>query len=240
MNNAEIRAALEAKIDPAYREFSASLVPDTNDMLGVRLPELRRLAKRLARDNPEAYLSSASDASFEERLLQGLVLGYARMDRPARLIALARFLPKVDSWSVCDSACTTCRFVLDEPDFWFDWLAALARRPEEYFARFGLVCLLDHFARLDAEHARRVLAVCADIRHEAYYVRMANAWALAECAVLAPNEVLAILRDGALDDFTRRMTVRKICESYRISDADKARFRALRGLFAAAGRSAAL
>ena len=228
MTNAEIRAALEARVDEKYREFSAALVPDTGDMLGVRLPELRRLAKTLARKDAEAYLARASDASFEERLLQGLVIGYARMDRAARLAALERFLPKIDSWSVCDSACVTCKFVAKEPDFWFDWLAALTRRSEEFIARFGLVCLLDHFVRPGAESARRVLAVCAEVRGEAYYVRMANAWAIAECAAVIPDDVAALLREGALDDFTRRMAIRKARESYRVAPEDKERLRALR------------
>ena len=203
----------------------------------MRLPELRALARRLAREGAEDYLVRAADASFEERLLQGMVIGYARMDDTVRRAALERFLPKIDSWSVCDSACVTCRFFAQAPDVWFDWLAALTRRPEEFQVRFGLVSLLDHFVRPGPESARRVLAVCAEVRHEAYYARMANAWAIAECAAVIPDEVVCLLQNGGLDDFTRKMAVRKACESFRVSAEDKARLRALRGQAANAKRS---
>ena len=228
MTNAEIRAALEARVDPAYREFTARLLPGTDDLLGVRLPELRALARRIAREGAAEYLAGASDASMEERLLQGLVIGYAKLDADARRDALERFLPKIDSWSVCDSACTTCKFFAKAPEAWFAWLAACARRPEEYQARFGLVSLLDHFVRPGPESARSVLAVCAEVRNEAHYARMANAWTIAECAAVVPDDVVVLLRDGGLDEFTRRMAIRKACESYRISAEDKERFRVLR------------
>ena len=47
----EIREKLFQLRDPAYREFQSKLIPtvDPQKILGIRTPELRRLAKELVR-----------------------------------------------------------------------------------------------------------------------------------------------------------------------------------------------
>jgi len=231
MTNEAIRTLLASAAEPEYRAFSQSLLPGVNDLIGVRLPVLRRFARRLAKGDALEYLSRAADSSFEERLLQGLVLGYAPMEREARAQAIHRFLPKIDNWSICDSTCITCRFMREDPEYWWNFLLSLTQSPEEYSVRFALVCMIDHFSAAP-ESARRVLEICVNIRSDAYYVQMAQAWAIAECAVAAPEAALAQLSSLPADDFVRRMAIRKICESFRISTETKAAARALR-----AGRS---
>ena len=60
------------------RSFKNSPVasPGTSNILGVRLPILRKLAKKIIRGDWRAYLASAQDQSFEEIMLQGMVIGY--------------------------------------------------------------------------------------------------------------------------------------------------------------------
>lgn len=44
-NNNTIKEQLSLLAEPAYRDFASSLLPGTENILGVRLPALRRLAK---------------------------------------------------------------------------------------------------------------------------------------------------------------------------------------------------
>ena len=46
----DIKAELSALSDEEYRKFHSRLLPGTEHILGVRVPELRKLAKRLVRD----------------------------------------------------------------------------------------------------------------------------------------------------------------------------------------------
>ena len=87
--------------------------------------------------------------------------------------------------------------------------------------------MLDHFSA-DPESARRALNVCAAVRNDAYYVQMAQAWLIAECAVAAPEAALAQISALPAGDFVRRMAIRKICESFRIPSETKSAARALR------------
>ena len=93
--NSELRARLESLADPGYRAFSARLLPVGTPLLGVRLPALRRIARELSRGDWRAYLDGAADGSFEEILLQGMVIGYAEMDMGERQHRTAAFVPKI-------------------------------------------------------------------------------------------------------------------------------------------------
>ena len=101
----DIKAELVRLAEPEYAVFSRRLLPGTENVLGVRLPLLRRLARRIAKGDWAAYLDTAGDGSFEEVMLQGMVIGAICAPPQEVLARTAAFVPKIDNWSVCDSFC---------------------------------------------------------------------------------------------------------------------------------------
>jgi len=223
----DIRRALEALADEAYRKFASSLIPNADHLLGVRLPELRRLAKSIARnDDWRAFLRHADNRYFEETMLQGMVIGYARADVEELLRHVAGFVPRIDNWSVCDSFCAGLKFAkAHRPRVW-DFLQPYLSSEREFEIRFGVVMLLMYF--VDDEYIDRVLDWCGRIRHDGYYAKMAVAWAISVCFVHNPGRTLAWLESGAPDDFTRQMAIRKILESRRVDEELKHRLRGMK------------
>ena len=73
MTREELQSTLCAMAEDGYRAFSARLLPPGTDLLGVRLPKLRALAKTIIKQNEhEAVLSmlfDAENACFEEQML---------------------------------------------------------------------------------------------------------------------------------------------------------------------------
>ena len=49
MTNEQIRDFLEKHAEKQFKDFTSSLIPGTDSILGVRLPVLRSLAKQLSR-----------------------------------------------------------------------------------------------------------------------------------------------------------------------------------------------
>ncbi len=95
-----LRERLFRMADLRYRDFSASLTPGAGPMIGVRLPQLRTLAREIARGSWREWLATAPDDYFEERMLQGLVIGYAKCAPDEKIGYVARFVPKIDKWAV--------------------------------------------------------------------------------------------------------------------------------------------
>ena len=104
--NENIHSWLLAQAEEDYRAFTMKLLPGTEHILGVRLPVLRKLAKKLARGEWQEYLTGAADDSMEEIMLQGMTLGYVKASFEEKKPYLDVFVGKIDNWSVCDSTCS--------------------------------------------------------------------------------------------------------------------------------------
>ncbi|MBS6699975.1 MAG: DNA alkylation repair protein [Clostridiales bacterium] len=224
---ASIHEQLLALSEPEFQKFSSSLLPGTNNILGVRLPALRKLAKKIAKGDWRAYLASEEDRSFEEIMLQGMVIGYVRADLPELLERIAAFVPKIDNWSVCDSFCSGLKIARKEPEAIWDFLQPYLHTEREFEARFGVVMLLFYF--IEDLHIRRVLALLDQIPSKEYYARMAVAWAISICFVRFPALTMEYLKtENSLDDFTYHKALQKITESNCVNRETKAVIRRMK------------
>ena len=225
----EIITQLSAMAEPEYAAVASRLIPGCPPMLGVRLPALRRYAAKLARDpaGPQAVVAQLGPEVFETRMLRGMVIGCAKLPSGERWRMLEDFLPLADNWSLCDSTAAGCRFMAKAPGFWLPRLQELARRDQEFPARFGLVCLLDHFTGTP-EGRRLTLDACAAAPCPGLYTRLGAAWAVSVVAVKEPELGLAFLRTDPLDDFTHNKAIQKIRESRRATEEYRAAVLALK------------
>ncbi len=223
MEKGQLRERLKELAEPGYRDFSAGLAPGVHNMLGVRIPKLRELAKQLAKEDWRAYLAEASDETFEEVMLQGMVIGYARMPFEEFLCRVRGFVPKIDNWSVNDCVCATLKETRRHLSEMWEFLTGYLTSGNEFELRFLAVMLMDYY--LTDEYIDRVLAIYAQIRHEGYYARMGVAWGVATAYAKYPAKTDAFLNEGKLDPETFRMAVRKLLESFRVSGEDKERYR---------------
>lgn len=159
--------------EPKYMKFTAALMPGVENVLGIRLPVLRKIARQIAAGDWRTYLAEAEDFYFEERMLQGLVIGCARCTPAEKLEHVARFVPKINNWAVCDCFCWRLKAAERQP-MW-EFIQPYFRSEAEYDVRFAVVTGLGNF--VDGEHLEALLQLLDGVRHEAYYARMAVAWA---------------------------------------------------------------
>lgn len=233
-----IREKLMDLADAKYKKFADGLLPDIDNILGVRLPLLRSLAKEIATGDWQGYLAMADFEAdhgvdhkservyYEETMLQGIVLGYIDADMEEILHHIAKFVPKINNWSVCDSFCTGLKFTKEHKERVWDFLQPYLTSKGEYELRFGIVMLLNYY--IEEEYIDRVLLLLDNVKHEGYYAKMAVAWALSSCYVKLPEQTMAYLKNNTLDDFTYNKTLQKIIESYRVDTAEKDFIRSLK------------
>lgn len=212
------------------KKFTESLNPGVEHILGIRVPDLRKLAARIAKGDWEAYLDAADTYYMEERMLQGMVLGCIRPDADVEvyLHRVTQFVWNINSWSVCDTFKFGGgkKFVEANKDRLWEYLKTWMHAEGEYEIRFGVVMSMQHF--IDEEHLGELFSLYDGIRHEGYYVRMAVAWALSACFVKFPERTLAYLKQNSLDKFTYNKALQKITESYRVDAATKDVIRAMK------------
>ena len=68
--------------DTEYREFHSSLVLNSKyDMIGIRVPIMRNIAKEIAKGNIEEFLTIAQDKYYEEVMIQGLTISHIKDEK---------------------------------------------------------------------------------------------------------------------------------------------------------------
>ena len=210
--NDEIKSRLIEMADEKYREFHSKLVPDTDNILGIRSPLLRNYARKLAKE-PDV-LESENDFYYEEIILRGMIIGYMKTDVETRLKYIREFIPKIDNWAVCDSFCSTLKFANKNHSRVWEFLQLYVNSENEFEQRFCAVMLLMYF--VNSDYADDTLELLGRINTDKYYSSMAVSWALAECFIKFPEKTEPFLYGNVFDGQTLKRTVRKICDSYRV------------------------
>lgn len=221
-----IKEQLISLSEEKYAAFQKKLIPGENNIVGVRIPQIRALAKQIAKNGWRGFLKDAENGSMEETMLWGLVIGYAKMDPSERINFIASFIPEIKSWAVCDTFCSNLKFTAKHKEVVFDFLKPYFKSENEFFVRFAVIMLMDYF--IDDEYLGKVFKILDSVKHEGYYVKMAVAWAVSMCFVKFPEKTYIYLGSNSLDDFTYNKSLQKIIESYRVSSEDKEKIRKMK------------
>lgn len=98
-----VRNELKTLEDPTYREFHSSLIPGADNILGVRIPQLRTMAKEIAKkEDWRTFVEATDTLYYEETMLQGMVIGRAKMEPEERSNTFASSSRESNNWAVCE------------------------------------------------------------------------------------------------------------------------------------------
>ena len=211
-----VRKELKTLEDPAYREFHSSLIPGADNILGVRIPQLRIMAKGLAKKEGWRTFVEATDTQYyEETMLQGMIIGLAKMELEERIHYIRLFVPRINNWAVCDifSGELKKTAVGKGKETVWQFIQPYLKSKEEYEIRFGIVML---FHYVDEDHIDSLLEYADLFTHEAYYARMAMAWMISICFIKFPDKTMKYLKRSKLDNWTYNKSLQKIIESLRV------------------------
>lgn len=222
-----VRARLFEMQDLGYKEFHCKLMPTVPPevVIGVRTPEIRKLARELSKTPEEAeeYLQSFPHQYYEENNLHGAILSLL-WDYGQTVEALEAFLPYVDNWATCDLINPRAfqKHPGQLPEQARCWMAS----EHVYTVRFGIGVLLGFY--LDEEFRPEYLEWVAQVRGGEYYVDMMAAWYFATALAKQYDAALPWLEQGKLGDWVHNKTIQKAIESRRITEEQKAYLRTLK------------
>ena len=217
-----------AQGNETYAAFNKRIVNTKMPVIGVRVPDLRRLARKLAPDMSAADISkllTAKNKSFDYVLLCGLLITHARLDDLVAVDLAKQYLPHVDSWAHIDVFVEKKRRFAGE--VWWDFALECLQNEDEFTVRYGVVSLMTNF--LDEAHIDQVFTTLRGVKHDGYYVKMALAWLYATAAVNFFELTLAELENGHIDAWTRNKAYQKMRESRRFTPEEQRIIRQQKG-----------
>ena len=227
MTNDEIKKYLHDNIDLKYKEFQQHLVPTVSNLMGVRMPALKKLAKEISKGDWREYLHDGSVDTYEDIMVRGLVIGNIKSDFEEFTAHIASFVPLIDNWAVCDCVCANLKQTKKYKFRMWDFICQYLQSEREFDLRFAVIMMMNYYLD-DPDYIDEILKIYDNIHSEYYYVRMGIAWALSLSFIKYRDKTLAYLRNNNLDTWTHNKAIQKITESFRVTPEDKAMLKELK------------
>lgn len=224
MTYKQIQQELTNLSDQKCKEMSIKLTPNIKPekILGVRVPKLRNLAKNIAKsDNWLEYIKNNKNEYTEETTLEGLIIGYVKIDEEEKIKYISNFVEKIDNWGTCDIVCSTLKF--KNKQLLWDFILPYSRKKDEYKIRFFAIMTITNF--MEDKYIEKILQIFDKIKTDYYYAQMGIAWALSTIYIKFPEIAMDYFKNCNLDNFIYKKSMQKIIESNRVSKDVKDKIR---------------
>ena len=204
--------------DNSYRELQSKITPNISKekVIGVRIPEIRKLAKKVNDIEKKEFLKTLPHTYYDENILHSILLSEIK-DYDELIKEINNFLPYIDNWAVCDTLLPKAlkkhkKELIKEIIKW-------SKSKDTYTCRFGISMLMRHF--LDEDFKKEYLEIPVSIKNDEYYVKMMISWYYATALAKKWDETIIYLESNVLDKWIHNKTIQKARESYRITKEQK-------------------
>ena len=205
--------------DKKYKEFNKKIVRTNYEMIGIRIPYIRKLAKNISKSDFRKLLSLIKDSKiYEVILLEGLLISYLT-DFDEVSSTIIKYSKKIDSWAFTDMIASSLKIFKKYHEKGFLLIKELINEKDTFSKRLGYVLLLDYY--INQDDIGLIFDLIKEENSKEYYVQMAVSWLLAEMFIKFEHETYTFLKDNKLDDFIIKKTISKINESYRVTKDKK-------------------
>ena len=233
-----IQDALFNAQDLKFKAFHSRLIPTipADTVIGVRTPELRRIAKEFGSD-PDIgkFLEKLPHKYYDENQVHSFILsGIKNFDEC--IAQVEKFLPYVDNWATCDqlrpkvlgNTAEHRERLLKSVKLWMQGKLASDTHVQDdtYVVRFGIEMLMTYF--LDGDFKPEYLKWVAKVHREDYYVKMMVAWYFATALAKQYDATIPYIQEHKLEPWTHNKAIQKAIESYRITPEQKAYLKTLK------------
>ena len=224
----EIKKKLFELADPKYKEFHGRLCPGTENIIGVRVPVLRKYEQELFKEKDwKQTIEEIDNEYYEEIMIQGMLIGQVKNENINTILKyVEEYVPKIDNWAICDVFCAGLKITKKYKKEMWKFIQKYLKSDKEFEIRFAVVMILDYY--IDEEYLKEDFKIFDNIKHEGYYVKMAVAWAISICLIKYYEDTLEYLKKSKIDNWTYNKAIQKAIESYRISDERKQELRKIK------------
>ena len=217
----ETLSRLRALQDDKYAAFHKRLLKnDSIELIGVRTPQLRALAKEW-KGEQDIFLSFP-DEYYEITLLKCALVGMLPYNKFIGYID--SILPLLNNWATCDLFEAPC--IKKHREEFLPFIRKYLQSGKEFTVRYALVALLRYY--MDREYLTCIFDCVEHADEKQYYIMMGAAWLIAEVLVKFYEEGVAYLSENRLPAAVHNKAIQKACESFRIAVEQKAELKSLR------------
>lgn len=212
--------------DLKYKNFHSKLLPNTNNLIGIKIPILKKIAKDISKGNYIEFLHLTKHTIYEETMIHGFIISNIKLQPDNIIDYINNFLPYINNWAICDSFCASLHIIKKNKEIFYKYIKRKIKNKNIWIKRFCFVILLDYY--LEEKYLKEIFNMCDSYNTNDYYVEMAIAWLISIAYIKHKNITLEYLNNNKLNNFTYNKAIQKIIESTRIKKEEKEELKLLK------------
>lgn len=212
--------------DLKYKEFHSKLLNSKINLIGIKTPTLRNIAKDISKGNYIEFLNLNQHKYYEENIIHGFIISNLKLPINEIINHINNYLQFIDNWATCDLFCSSLKIISKNKDVFLKYINKLITKDNEWTRRFCFVILLDYY--IESPYLEKIFYLCDNYNNDKYYVNMAIAWLISICYIKHKEQTIIYLKNNKLDKFTHNKAIQKIIESNRISKEEKNKIKLLK------------
>lgn len=212
--------------DLKYKEFHSKLLNNQINLIGIKTPILRNIAKDISKGNYIEFLNLNQHKYYEENIIHGFIISNLKLPINEIINHINNYLQFIDNWATCDLFCSSLKIISKNKDVFLKYINKLIIKDNEWTRRFCFVILLDYY--IESPYLEKIFYLCDNYNNDKYYVNMAIAWLISICYIKHKEQTIIYLKNNKLDKFTHNKAIQKIIESNRISKEEKNKIKLLK------------
>lgn len=209
----EFLTLLKTHIDENFADFQRKLIFTKQEILGIRTPILRKLAKQFKEQIIDIF--AYPDDVYEVTFIKLAIVSMLPYEDFIKYLPLC--VEKMDNWATCDMFKAKC--ISHHKEEFLPILQQIFAHGGEYFERYALVTLLSEY--IDEPYYSTIENCLQNADMEKYYVHMAAAWLTAEILIKRYGYGLSLLDKNILPTKTHNKAIQKARESFRLTKEQK-------------------
>lgn len=216
-------------INKDYKKFHEKLCETKYEILGVKIPILRKISKELLKDYEyKKIIKNLNYHYYEHVMIHGIIIANANVSYEEKIKLIDEFIPLIDNWAICDIFVSELKFIKNYQKEFLEYIISILDSEKEYYKRFGIVVLLNYYIK--DEYIDFVLNKLLNIKSDYYYVKMAVSWCISICLIkyFDKTQKFLTMNKNYFDKWTYNKALQKGIESFRISKENKEIIRSMK------------
>ncbi len=197
-------------------KFDKKLIGTKFEIKGVKTSVIEKFVKTLR--SYKVDVEKLPVCFHEDVLIKGFLIA-KESNSEEKIKQLLNILPFINNWATCDMIASRLKNMSSYRPFFENLL--LSDKP--FVVRFAVV-YLKSLLKFDCEN---ILLKIVKVDFDNYYVKMAQAWVIADALVIDFYLTKNILNEIE-DDFVKNKAISKACDSYRLNSVQKEELKAFR------------
>lgn len=209
-----------------FKNFTQKIVNSASQVIGVKTIHIKNLAKQIASDKPKMFLDQQTLPFYEQKLLYGFVLAYAKLTVDEFINYLNFYLNIIDSWALVDSPICVMKIIQKNKSVFFDFLVSNLKHTNPYACRFSIIAFFKFY--LTDDYINQIINIYKNINSSEYYINIGLSWGVCEILIKNYKKGVELLSEKSLPTWIQNKSIQKACESFRLNLEQKAYLKTLK------------